>query len=87
MGQKVHPTGMRLGFNKTWRSRWFASREYADLLHEEALAEMKRADAGKGGLAQRDLPGIAERQVQSVRGDGADGPAVQLPLYPGGRPG
>jgi small subunit ribosomal protein S3 len=35
MGQKVHPTGFRLGYNKTWRSRWYADREYADLLHED----------------------------------------------------
>jgi small subunit ribosomal protein S3 len=35
MGQKVHPTGFRLGFNKTWRSRWYAEREYASLLHED----------------------------------------------------
>ena len=35
MGQKVHPTGFRLGFNKTWRSRWFAGRDYAKLLHED----------------------------------------------------
>jgi small subunit ribosomal protein S3 len=35
MGQKVHPTGFRLGFNKTWRSRWYADKEYADLLHED----------------------------------------------------
>lgn len=35
MGQKVHPTGLRLGFNKTWRSRWFSKKEYADLLHED----------------------------------------------------
>jgi len=35
MGQKVHPIGFRLGFNKTWRSRWFATKEYADLLHED----------------------------------------------------
>jgi len=35
MGQKVHPTGFRLGFNKTWRSRWFADKGYADLLHED----------------------------------------------------
>ena len=35
MGQKVHPYGFRLGFNKTWRSRWFADREYAKLLHED----------------------------------------------------
>jgi len=35
MGQKVHPTGFRLGFNKTWRSRWYADKDYADLLHED----------------------------------------------------
>jgi len=35
MGQKVHPTGFRLGFNKTWRSRWYAEKEYANLLHED----------------------------------------------------
>ena len=35
MGQKVHPYGFRLGFNKTWRSRWFADKDYAKLLHED----------------------------------------------------
>ena len=35
MGQKVHPHGFRLGFNKTWRSRWFADKDYAKLLHED----------------------------------------------------
>ena len=35
MGQKVHPIGFRLGFNKTWRSRWYADKDYADLLHED----------------------------------------------------
>jgi small subunit ribosomal protein S3 len=35
MGQKVHPYGFRLGFTKTWRSRWFAKQDYAKLLHED----------------------------------------------------
>ena len=35
MGQKVKPIGLRLGINRTWDSRWFASRDYADLLHED----------------------------------------------------
>lgn len=36
MGHKVHPTGLRVGINRTWDSRWFASRqEYAKLLHED----------------------------------------------------
>ena len=38
MGQKVNPTGLRLGINKTWRSRWFVDpRDYADTLHEDLL--------------------------------------------------
>ncbi len=36
MGQKVNPNGMRLGINKTWKSRWYVDpREYADTLHED----------------------------------------------------
>jgi small subunit ribosomal protein S3 len=35
VGQKVHPYGFRLGFNKTWRPRWYSDRDYAKLLHED----------------------------------------------------
>jgi small subunit ribosomal protein S3 len=35
MGQKVNATGLRLGINKTWDSRWFAEDSYADKLHED----------------------------------------------------
>ena len=35
MGQKVHPTGFRLGTIKSWNSTWFAERDYATLLHED----------------------------------------------------
>ena len=41
MGQKVHPYGFRLGFNKPWRSRWFAKQGYAKLLQEDL--ELKEA--------------------------------------------
>jgi small subunit ribosomal protein S3 len=41
MGQKVHPYGFRLGFNKPWRSRWFAKQGYAKLLQEDQ--ELKAA--------------------------------------------
>ena len=43
MGQKVHPYGFRLGVNKPWRSRWFATRDYAKLLVEDVKlkAELK----------------------------------------------
>jgi small subunit ribosomal protein S3 len=35
MGQKVNPIGMRLGINRTWDSRWFAGKDYGQLLHED----------------------------------------------------
>ena len=35
MGQKVHPTGFRLGTTKTWDTRWFADKEYSALLNED----------------------------------------------------
>src|SRR5260370_34456635 len=35
MGQKVHPYGFRVGFNKPWRSRWFAKQGYPKLLQED----------------------------------------------------
>lgn len=49
MGQKVHPIGLRLGINKTWKSRWYVDpREYAKTLHEDlklrkALYELPEA--------------------------------------------
>lgn len=37
MGQKVHPTGFRLGISRDWQARWFSrGPEYAQLLHEDA---------------------------------------------------
>jgi len=35
MGHKVNPIGLRLGINRTWDSRWFAGKDYGDLLHED----------------------------------------------------
>ncbi|MEZ0574633.1 MULTISPECIES: 30S ribosomal protein S3 [Halodesulfovibrio] len=36
MGQKVHPYGFRLGFNKNWRSRWFSKKEYPAFVFEDS---------------------------------------------------
>nr|CAX84037.1 30S ribosomal protein S3 [uncultured bacterium] len=35
MGQKVHPTGFRLGITKTWDTRWYADKAFASLLLED----------------------------------------------------
>jgi small subunit ribosomal protein S3 len=41
VGQKVHPYGFRLGFNKTWHSRWYADKKYGELLHEDLMLRRK----------------------------------------------
>ena len=35
MGQKTKPLGFRLGINRTWDSRWFGTKNYPDLLHQD----------------------------------------------------
>ncbi len=60
MGQKTHPHGFRLGFNKQWSSRWFASgRDYGRLIHEDL--EMKKLVKSRYKHA-----GISEVDVERV---------------------
>lgn len=35
MGQKVHPKGLRIGIIRDWDAKWYAEKDYADLLHED----------------------------------------------------
>jgi len=35
MGQKSHPTGLRLGIIRTWTSKWYEEKNYATWLHED----------------------------------------------------
>ena len=35
MGQKVHPYGFRLGYNKNWQSRWFSKKDYPAFVYED----------------------------------------------------
>lgn len=37
MGQKTNPIGFRLGVTRTWDSRWYAKKNYSELLHEDIL--------------------------------------------------
>ena len=69
MGQKTHPHGFRLGFNKQWSSRWFAKGpEYARLIHEDL--RMKREIKKKYAHA-----GISEVVIERV------GPKIRVIIY------
>ena len=45
MGQKTHPIGFRLGYSKTWSSKWYAEKEYTQFLHEDI--KIRRMVKGK----------------------------------------
>jgi small subunit ribosomal protein S3 len=62
VGQKVHPYGFRLGFNKTWRSRWYAEKKYAELLHEDLQlrAELKKR-LGHAGVSAIEIERAANK--------------------------
>ncbi|MCL4459400.1 MAG: 30S ribosomal protein S3 [Chloroflexi bacterium] len=50
MGQKVHPTGFRLGITRSWDAKWYAEKGYRELLHEDLnirrMIKQRLADAG-----------------------------------------
>lgn len=66
MGQKVHPYGFRLGVTKNWRSRWFATADYAKLLHEDLyLKKMLKDRLKSAGVSaiEVDRPGGAKLRI------------------------
>ena len=67
MGQKVHPTGFRLGYNKTWRSRWYAEKEYANLLHEDlALKKDLKKRFSHAGVSRVEIERAANKLKISI---------------------
>lgn len=62
MGQKVHPYGFRVGYNKDWHSHWFAKQDYAAFLAEDLKLkrDLKKKFAG-GGVSHIDIERAAAR--------------------------
>jgi small subunit ribosomal protein S3 len=62
MGQKVHPYGFRIGINKTWRSRWYAEKKYAELLHEDLnLRRSLKQRLGHAGVSAIEIERAANK--------------------------
>ncbi len=62
MGQKVHPYGFRLGINRTWRSRWFARKDYGALLHEDLnLKTMLKKKFAHAGISRIEVERAANK--------------------------
>ena len=56
MGQKVHPIGFRLGYNKNWLSRWFSKKEYpAFVLQDDQLRKYVKKKLYHAGLSKIEI--------------------------------
>lgn len=64
MGQKVNPKGLRVGIIRDWEGRWFADKNYLELLHED----LKVRKFVKSKLQQAGVPKVEiERAANRVK--------------------
>jgi small subunit ribosomal protein S3 len=62
VGQKTHPYGFRLVYNKSWHSRWYAENGYADILLEDLrLRRDLKLRLAHAGVSEVDIERAADR--------------------------
>jgi small subunit ribosomal protein S3 len=56
MGQKVHPYGFRLGYNKNWLSRWYSKKDYpAFVLQDDQIRKFVKKKLFQAGIARLEI--------------------------------
>ncbi len=64
MGQKTHPNGLRLGVIRSWNSKWFEEKKYAQWLHEDlAIRKLVHKKMVHAGISRVDI----ERRARQMR--------------------
>ena len=64
MGQKTHPYGIRLGYIKPWKARWFSRKDLSDYLHEDLkIRKFLKTKLGFAGISNIEI----ERSSGRVR--------------------
>jgi small subunit ribosomal protein S3 len=62
VGQKTHPYGFRLVYNKPWHSRWFAEHDYGKILHEDlSLRSQLKKRLSHAGVSEIDIERAADK--------------------------
>jgi small subunit ribosomal protein S3 len=62
LGQKVHPIGFRLGYNKGWNSRWFADKDFSSFLREDkTIREFLKKRLYEAGIARLEIERAANK--------------------------
>ena len=64
MGQKVNPIGLRLGIVKTWESKWYAGKNYAEyILEDHKIRKFVKEKLFHAGISRVEI----ERSSKRVR--------------------
>ncbi len=62
MGQKVNPHGLRVGVIKDWDSRWYAEKDFADLLVEDhKIREFLKKKLYSAGISKIEIERASDR--------------------------
>ena len=64
VGHKTHPIGYRLGYTKTWSSRWYAKKDYCKFLHQDLeVRDVLKSRLSHAGVSKVEI----ERSGDQVR--------------------
>jgi small subunit ribosomal protein S3 len=64
MGQKVNPTGIRLGIIRSWDSVWYADKDYADKLHQDLqIKSMVKKTLSNAGISKTVIRRSANKKI------------------------
>ncbi|REJ84359.1 MAG: 30S ribosomal protein S3 [Acidobacteria bacterium] len=67
MGQKTHPYGFRLVYNKGWHSRWYAGKDYSKVLKDDIkLRQHLKNRLAHAGVSQIDIERAADRMRVTI---------------------
>jgi len=67
VGQKVNPKGLRVGIIRDWEGRWFADKNYMELLHEDLkIRKFVKAKLQQAGVPKVEIERAANRVKVSI---------------------
>ncbi len=67
MGQKVNPNGLRVGIIKDWNSKWYAEKDFADLLVEDYnIRQFLKKKLYSAGISRIEIERASDRVKVTV---------------------
>ena len=67
MGQKVNPSGFRLGINRTWDSRWYSDDKYSTFLESDLkIRKYLEQELKKAGLSKVIIERSSEKIIIAI---------------------